>query len=102
MPSLDEKIRLDRSASDAVATGVQFTRNGRSEVRRAKQEVLLCARVSSHLKYVSFVIGSPRLFRSHGIDIVVENTNVGENLQDHPLSGTCIEVVDSLPTIDMI
>lgn len=33
---------------------------------------------------------------------MVNNAYVGENLQDHPLTGICLEVVDGLPTIDMI
>ncbi|KAK9243602.1 GMC oxidoreductase-domain-containing protein [Lipomyces tetrasporus] len=33
------------------------------------------------------------LLQSHGIEVLVDNPNVGENLQDHPLTGTCYEVV---------
>lgn len=101
--SLVEKIILEKSESDVVATGVQFTRNGRCEIRKARKEVLLCAGVFQSPQILELSgIGSRKLLQSHGIDIVVENTNVGENLQDHPMSGMSFEVIDGLPTIDMI
>ena len=101
--SLVEKITLEKSKADVVATGVQFTRNGKREVRKARNEVILCAGVfqSPQILEISGV-GSPKLLQSHGIEVVVENSNVGENLQDHPMTGMCFEVVDGLPTIDMI
>ena len=98
-----EKIILEKSESAVMATGVQFTYNGRSEVRKARNEVLLCAGVFQSPQILELSgIGSPKLLQSHGIDVKVENPNVGENLQDHPMSGMCFEVVDGLPTIDMI
>lgn len=101
--SLVEKIILDKSESDVVATGVKFTRNGRSEIRKARSEVLLCAGVFQSPQILELSgIGSLKLLQSHGIDVVVDSHNVGENLQDHPLSGMCFEVIDGLPTIDMI
>lgn len=101
--SLVEKIVLDKSGSDVVATGVKFTRDGKSEVRKARKEVLLCAGVFQSPQLLELSgIGSPKLLQTHKIDTVVENRNVGENLQDHPMSGMSFEVVDGLPTIDMI
>lgn len=101
--SLVEKIIFDKSESDVVATGVQFIHNGRSEVREARMEVLLCAGAFQSPQLLELSgIGSSKLLKSHGIDVLVENPNVGENLQDHPLSGICYEVIDGLPTIDMI
>ncbi len=101
--SLVEKIILEKSKGDVIATGMQFTRDGKREIRKARSEVILCAGVfqSPQLLEISG-IGSPKLLRSHGVEVVVENSNVGENLQDHPMTGMCFEVVDGLPTIDMI
>ena len=100
--SLVEKIILEKSGSGVVATGVQFLRNGRSEVRKATSEVLLCAGAFQSPQILELSgIGPPKLLQSYGIDIVVENPNVGENLQDHALSGMCFEVIDGLPTRDM-
>ena len=98
-----EKVMIDQSESAVVATGVQFTYNGRSEVRKARNEVLLCAGVFQSPQILELSgIGSPKLLQSHGIDVKVENPHVGENMQDHPMSGMCFEVVEGLPTIDMI
>ena len=98
-----EKILLDKSGSDVIATGVKFTHNGNNDVRNARKEVLLCAGVfqSPQLLEISG-IGSSKLLRSHGIEAIVDNPNVGENLQDHAMSGTCFEVIDGLPTRDMV
>ena len=101
--ALVEKIILDKSESAVMASGVQFTYNGRSEVRKARNEVILCAGVFQSPQILELSgIGSPQLLKSYGIEVKVENPNVGENLQDHPMSGMCFEVADGLPTIDMI
>ena len=56
--------------------------------------MLLCAGVFQSPQILELSgIGSPKLLQSHGLELVVENTNVGENLQDHPLSGMWFEVV---------
>lgn len=101
--SLVEKITLEMFPSGVVATGVKFSRNGSTEFRKASKEIFLCAGAfqSPQLLELSGV-GLPKLLNSHGIEVVVENPNVGENLQDHPMSGMCLEVIDGLPTIDMI
>ena len=100
---LVEKILLDESESGVKAIGVQFSQDGSSKVRKAKLEVLLCAGVFQSPQILELSgIGPPELLRSHGIRVAVDNPNVGENLQDHPVSGICFEVVDGLPTIDMI
>lgn len=101
--TLVEKIILERSGSDVIATGVQFSHHGKSEVRKARKEVLLCAGVfqSPQLLEISG-IGSREILQAHGIEVFVDNPNVGENLQDHPLSGVSFEVIDGLPTIDLI
>ena len=101
--SLVEKIILTKRGSDVVATGVQLNRDNRTEIRKASKEVLLCAGVFQSPQLLELSgIGSRKLLQSHGIDLVVENPNVGENLQDHPISGMCFEVIDSLPTGDII
>lgn len=99
-----EKIILEKlNGTDLTATGVQFIRHDVREVRSARKEVILCAGVfqSPQLLELSGV-GSPELLKLHGIDVLVENSSVGENLQDHAMTGVSLEVVDGLPTVDMI
>ncbi|KAK4187764.1 hypothetical protein QBC35DRAFT_551030 [Podospora australis] len=47
-------------------------------------------------------IGNRALLKSLNIPIVVENSNVGENLQDHPVSSVSFEVEDGVKTIDAL
>ncbi|KAJ9308475.1 CAZyme family AA3 [Paecilomyces variotii] len=70
--------------TELKATGVSFIRNGRSHIIRAKREVLLCGGTlgSPQLLEVSGV-GSPSVLKSIGVEALIENENVGENLQDH-------------------
>ena len=102
--SMVEKVILEKSESAAVtATGVQFLQNGSRYVRKARNEVILSAGVFQSPQILELSgIGPPKLLQSLGIDAIVENSNVGENLQDHPLTGMCCEVVDGLLTTDMI
>ncbi|KAL8695939.1 MAG: hypothetical protein Q9201_007896 [Fulgogasparrea decipioides] len=101
--SIVEKIIMENTGSEVIATAVQFTRNGNTEVRKARNEVLLCAGVFQSPQLLELSgIGSTKLLKSHGIEVIVDNPHVGENLQDHPMSGLCFEVADGIPTIDMI
>lgn len=98
-----EKILFSGSGNSLTATGVQFIHDGKRQSIEAHKEVILCAGVfqSPQLLEISG-IGGADLLSSKGIDVLVDNPNVGENLQDHPMTGACYEVVDTVPTIDMI
>ncbi|TAI66414.1 GMC family oxidoreductase N-terminal domain-containing protein, partial [Bradyrhizobium sp. Leo170] len=67
-----------------VATGVEYIRDGRVEVAHADREVILCAGAiqSPHLLQLSG-IGPADLLRSLKIPVVVDQPEVGANLQDH-------------------
>ncbi|KAJ6010314.1 CAZyme family AA3 [Penicillium sp. IBT 35674x] len=75
----------EKDAQDAQATGVQFTgKDGVQRVINAKREVIMAAGAikTPHLLELSGV-GNGTLLRSHDIEPIVENSNVGENLQEH-------------------
>ncbi|KAL8671561.1 MAG: hypothetical protein Q9168_003946 [Polycauliona sp. 1 TL-2023] len=99
-----EKILLEQSDMDGVvAKGVNIRHNGASHSCIAQREVILCAGVIQSPQLLELSgIGSSEILESHGIQVVVDNPHVGENLQDHPMTGMSFEVVDGLPTIDMI
>lgn len=65
-------------------TGVEVLSQGRIEVVRARQEVILCAGAiqSPQLLQLSGV-GDPALLESLGIEVKHALKGVGENLQDH-------------------
>lgn len=46
-------------------------------------------------------MGSPELLKLNGLDVFLDNKNVGENLQDHAMTGLCAEVNDGVPTGDL-
>ncbi len=66
------------------ATGVELIHQGARKAVTAKREVILAAGAfqSPQLLMLSG-IGPAAHLREHGLDVVVDNSNVGENLQDH-------------------
>ena len=99
-----EKLSIEnRVPGEAVVRGVLITQDQKSQIIEARKEVLLCAGVFQSPQLLELSgIGNPEILQKHGIDVLIANTHVGENLQDHPLTGMSYEVVDDLPTIDMI
>jgi choline dehydrogenase-like flavoprotein len=104
-----EKVLLTHTSDGAVATGVQYTRgkDGQSSTVAARKEVILSAGVFHSPRILELSgIGGAELLRSLGIDVVVDNPHVGENLQHHPMSIVSFETVDDgeegFDTIDAI
>ncbi|KAH6632090.1 hypothetical protein F5144DRAFT_592927 [Chaetomium tenue] len=90
-----DKVLFDKAADDAVATGVQYTKNGETSTVAARKEVILSAGVFHSPKLLELSgIGDAKLLQSLGIDVVVDNPYVGENLQHHPLSLLSFETID--------
>lgn len=80
-----EKITLEKVGEAVKATGVIL--KGKDGVQRtvaATFEVILAAGSlkTPHLLELSG-IGDAKLLQSHGIDVVIDNSSVGENLQEH-------------------
>ncbi|KAK4236521.1 hypothetical protein C8A03DRAFT_45481 [Achaetomium macrosporum] len=102
-----ERIVFDQATDGAVATGVQYTNDGKSDTVTARKEVVISAGVFHSPKILEMSgIGDAKLLESLGIDVVVDNPYVGENLQHHPLSLFSFETVDDgeegFDTIDAI
>ncbi|MCW2831721.1 MAG: choline dehydrogenase [Aeromicrobium sp.] len=78
------KILLDGTR----ATGVAYQRHGESLVARADAEVVLSGgAINSPQLLMLSGVGPGAHLREHGIDVLVESPGVGQNLQDHPVSG---------------
>ncbi|TGO13178.1 hypothetical protein BTUL_0075g00230 [Botrytis tulipae] len=92
--ALVEKIILDKASGEAVAKGVKVTTKGVEHIFQAEKEVIVAAGLSG--------IGDAKLLSSLGIDVYVENSNVGENFQDHASSGMSFEVIDEIQTLDSL
>jgi choline dehydrogenase-like flavoprotein len=95
------KIILEGEAPSLTATGVEFIHEGSIKIYNASKEVILAAGTLGSPKILELSgIGSPRILESNGINVRNPNTNVGENLQDHLISGISFEVADGVDTID--
>ncbi|KAF6795876.1 Versicolorin B synthase 2 [Colletotrichum musicola] len=92
--SLVKKINFDTVVGDVSATGVQIvTQDGQEKTISAKMEVILAAELSG--------VGDKNLLESLDIPVLVDNPNVGENLQDHPIVCQSFEVNDGVPSADV-
>lgn len=97
------KIILSKSTPDAaVAEGVQFTTStGGTKVVKARKEVVLSAGAINSPRLLELSgIGNADFLQKLGIDVVVDNPQVGENLQNHPFTGVSFEVRDDVETLD--
>lgn len=100
--ALAEKVIFDEPAGgDVVAKGVHYVKDGQPYVVQALREVIISAGVFNSPKILELSgIGSRDLLERQGIQTVIENPNVGENLQDHLFSGVFYEVQDFVKTKD--
>ena len=99
-----EKLVIETSPSmseKASVRAVSFVQNGKQHTVSAKKEVVLAAGVFQSPQLLELSgIGSPEVLKTYNIDVIVSNTNVGENLQDHCMTGVCYEVKEGVPTGD--
>ncbi|KAK3319098.1 hypothetical protein B0H66DRAFT_257056 [Apodospora peruviana] len=84
---------------DVVAEGIQY-RDGNKETKiiKARKEVILAAGVfNSPALLERSGIGSAELLSKLGVEVVVDNPNVGENLQNHVIVTVASEVKQGGP-----
>lgn len=101
-----EKVLLDGNNSSeglVSATGIRLVTKDQSRLDiLAKEEVIICAGTLHSPKILELSgIGGRDLLESHDIPVVVDNANVGENLQDHTLVSQSFEVNDGVPSADL-
>ncbi|GJC87649.1 dehydrogenase citC [Colletotrichum liriopes] len=102
--TLVKKIVFDNTDGDISMTGVQIiTKDGQERTVSAKIEVVLSAGSLQTPQLLELSgIGGRDLLESHGIPVVVDNPNVGENVQDHPIVCQSFEVNDEVPSADIL
>jgi choline dehydrogenase-like flavoprotein len=101
--ALVEKVLLGPPSKhgDIRATGVQYTKGGVKYTVRTRREIVLSAGTFNTPKILELSgIGSRTLLEQLGIPVLIDNPNVGENLQDHVLAGISFEVQDFINTKD--
>ncbi|KAL4876597.1 glucose-methanol-choline oxidoreductase-like protein [Aspergillus karnatakaensis] len=96
------RVLLYRSADGEIAaTGAEYIKDGQTVTVKAQQEVIVAAGAYNSPKILELSgIGSATLLNNLGIPVIVDNPNVGENLQDHALAGLSYEVQDFINTKD--
>lgn len=99
--ALAQKILFAETANGVTATGVQVSVQNEIKTFRATREVIVAAGVFNTPKLLELSgIGNEELLKKLGIPVVINNPGVGENLQDHLMTGVSFEVVDGVITGD--
>ncbi|KAL3455051.1 alcohol oxidase [Aspergillus heterothallicus] len=87
--------------SEMVATGVEVIINGEIQTVQARKEVIICAGAFGTPKVLELSgIGNKEILGRLNIPVIVDNPNVGENLQDHLMTGVSFEAIDGVVTAD--
>ncbi len=77
---LVQKVTLENK----IATGVEYSINGKKKALKANKEVILCAgSIGSPQLLQLSGIGPKKVLDDAGVDVLHELLGVGENLQDH-------------------
>jgi choline dehydrogenase-like flavoprotein len=70
---------------------------------KARREVILSAGTVQSPQILELSgIGSEDVLSKHGIDVLINNPGVGENLQDHALAALAYEVADPNLSLDSL
>jgi choline dehydrogenase-like flavoprotein len=98
-----KKIVFDTSGAEPVAVGVLVRSKDGSEKTLSGSEIILAAGalMSPQILELSGV-GNRSLLERLSIPVVIDNPNVGENLQDHPIATQAFEVNPETPSGDVL
>jgi choline dehydrogenase len=89
--ALVSKIEIEKSDSNARATGVQVIVDGTTHTVKVSKEVIVCGGSINSPQILELSgIGSSNILQKAGVNVVVENSRVGENLNDHTATGVVI------------
>ncbi|KAJ4207382.1 hypothetical protein NW767_002633 [Fusarium falciforme] len=97
------KILFQESSDGVVATGVQAEVNGETKTFNAAKEIIVASGTFNTPKLLELSgIGGKEVLEKHGIPVTIDLPAVGENLQDHVMTGVSYEVVDGVITGDAL
>ncbi|KAF1841607.1 GMC oxidoreductase [Cucurbitaria berberidis CBS 394.84] len=101
--ALVSKIELEKTGSDARATGVQFIVDGTTHTVKANKEVIVCGGSINSPQILELSgIGSPVVLEKAGVEVIADLPSVGENLNDHTASIIALGVKDEYPTAEAL
>lgn len=98
-----QSIDLTQGGNGMVANTVHFMCRGKPCTVDVRKEVIVAAGTFQSPKILELSgIGSSHLLEPLGIPVVIDNPNVGENLQDHLMTGVSFEVNEGVMTGDSL
>ncbi|KAL7938233.1 GMC oxidoreductase [Trichoderma chlorosporum] len=98
-----KKIVFDTSKAEPVAVGVLVrSKDGTEKILNGGEIILAAGALMSPQILELSGIGNKSLLESLDINVIVENANVGENLQDHPITCQSFEVNPEVPSGDVL
>ncbi|EMC95529.1 hypothetical protein BAUCODRAFT_24578 [Baudoinia panamericana UAMH 10762] len=96
--ALVQKLVIERQGSVPIVRGVRYSKDGKHCEVRARKEVVLAAGTFNSPQILELSgIGNPEILKQNGIEVILANPSVGENLQDHIRPGISFEVNDDVP-----
>ena len=99
--ALVNKVVFDTTKPIPAASGVSFTKDGSVYTVEAKEEVILSAGSYGSPQILELSgIGSEEVLAAAGVDVVLSNPHVGENLQDHCYMPLGFKVNPGIHTLD--
>ena len=97
------KILFEDSDDDVIAKGVEASGpQGNAFEIYANEIILAAGAVQSPQVLEISGIGSKAILEQNGIEVLIDNPGVGENLQDHCFSTVSFEVADGQITADVM
>ena len=97
------KLILESASGHVKTTGLQFQAEGQTHSVQATREVILCAGSIQTPQILELSgIGDPSVLSKAGIETLVQNVDVGANLQDHILSGMDYTVAPNVTSLDSL
>ncbi|KAK9320914.1 hypothetical protein V1517DRAFT_327927 [Lipomyces orientalis] len=101
--ALVSKVLFERPKDELIASGVEFTVGDKRYEVTATNEVILCAGVVKSPTLLEHSgIGSRSILEAYGVETLVDNKGVGENLQDHAFTIAAHQVLDSKYSLDSL
>ncbi|GAC99734.1 choline dehydrogenase [Pseudozyma hubeiensis SY62] len=101
--ALVSKVNFDTSCGSLWANGVSFISNGQTYTVNATKEVILSGGTVNTPQLLELSgIGSKSVLSKAGVKVLYENSNVGENMQDHTYSATVYKLKPGFQTLDSL
>ena len=96
-----EKVVCVGKDGDVKAVSVEINWNGQKKTVQARKQIVLAAGAYQSPKLLELSgIGNQKVLEANNIPLLISNSAVGENLQDHLMTGISFEVNDDVNTLD--